>query len=205
MKRWAALGLLWAVFGSAAGTQEVTLEALFQTWASRPLLSADFTLTKSIRSLGRDFRSEGRLVFSAEQGILWRTLRPRASLTVVGPQGYAQQSGQGPIQRVAAGENRTFQKFSQVMQAVFSGDRTLLNQEFHLSFSTEVGAWRLALVPKDPTLFSVLRELRLEGRSLADLESLTLSEPSGDLVRYQFRGLTRLPSLSPEDADAFRL
>lgn len=151
-------------------------------------MTGNFTQIKTIRAVNRSLKSGGTFIFSTE-GIMWRTEKPFPSSLAVGKTSVIQTRADGSRSVIDASSNRIFMSIASTLSALFSGDSAALHEHFNVSFSPLPHGWKAELSPKDSVVASVLTSLSLSGKadgSFAVLDSIVMTEASGDTITYVF-------------------
>ncbi|MCR5725734.1 MAG: outer membrane lipoprotein carrier protein LolA [Treponema sp.] len=180
----------------------------------------NFTQTKHIATINRSIVSSGTYIIAANStasagGIVWQTKKPFASTMTVSERGILQTTASGKQTKLDAAGNATFRELSAVISSVFRGDAAMLTEHFTVFFeqTAEKNSWQAALKPKDSTLQQMISSIVMTGTSKSPAQSLhaarslitsiTMNEPSGDSIRYDFSEQRFSTSLSEEEARLF--
>ena len=147
----------------------------------------DFKQTKSLAGSPRKFTSTGRIQILPGTGIVWYTEKPYASVLVVGKDKLSQSVRGADFVRLGIADNRIYVSIAQCMDAMFSGDFTTLRGMFKAYCLIDGGKWYLKLVPQDKTVSSFMDYIVMSGSEC--MESLMISETSGDSVLYEISDL----------------
>lgn len=151
---------------------------------SHAVVYGDFKQVKSIKKLNRDFVSTGNFMISKSYGIAWNTLKPFASMLMVTSGGISQQSGNGPVKKMASQENPVFAEFSKTIQAVFSGNCQELENNFTVYFEKKGNDVVIGLIPKEATVRKVIANIVMEGS--VTLDKITITDGEGNPIVYEF-------------------
>lgn len=198
--------LLCAV--AAASAQSLNFDGVCASLAEHPNTVGNFTQEKSITSGGKQriLKSSGKFVFSL-QGIAWNTIKPFPSSLVVGMTSVIQTTPDGKETVIDASNNQVFTAISSTLVSLYSGDAAKLKQNFDIDFGTNGKSWRAVLAPKDKTVSQVMKQLSLAGTiedGSAVFDEITLTEQSGEAIKYMFTNMTYPKELSPNDKEQFR-
>ena len=85
--------------------------------------------------------------------------------------------------------NQIFTSISTTLSSMFSGNAEGLSENFNVSFSSSGNLWTAVLTPKDSVVAAVLTSLSVSGTStvsFAELDSIVMTEASGDTITYSF-------------------
>lgn len=158
------------------------LPALGCELADLAFLAADdavhyqFMQSKTVAALSRPLLSSGVLALSANQALVWQTLKPLKSTLVINSEGLQQFDRNDVL--VSEFDLPAAQALAQVLLGVLSGDTQTLEAAFTQTLSCDGDAWQLQLVPADAELAQVITGITLSGTATA--EKLTFNEARGD-------------------------
>lgn len=181
------LVLISALFMVCAATAE-TFDSVCESLSKHPNMTGDFTQVKTISAVNRNMRSSGTFIFSLE-GIMWKTEKPFPSTMVVGMTSVIQTLANGKQTVIDASSNQIFTSISTTLSAMFSGNAETLKRNFNVKFSENGGLWKALLTPMDESVAKILTSLEIGGSctaSFADLNSIVMSEATGDKITYSF-------------------
>ncbi len=167
-----------------------------ETFTGDPIV-ADYVQTRTIGRLGRSLESSGRMIVRPGYGIAWQTMKPYASLMVVGRSTMFQQVGTRMVQMDVSG-NLVYLAMAQAIESVFSGDFSQVDTVFDAFFIENDGKWVIGLVPVDETIASFVGSITITGDRT--LESVTMVETSGDSILYEFADVEMRELESDENA-----
>lgn len=195
--------LLW--YGAVSVTAQEAdpvLDDILARITGDGIVRGDFVQTKTIQRISRSLRSTGTFTISRDDGIIWNTAKPFPLIMVVGPAGMTQISAQGERTFFGAEDNPVFAHFSQAIQAVFSGNRDILFDRFHVSADTDnLPSWHIVLRPKDDTIRSIIDKIELSGDTT--LNKIVVHEPSGDVLSYVFTNHAFAAALTHDEEELF--
>ena len=211
--RVAFAAVVLVVAGTAAATADVfehplnaETEAVFEdvraALAVNAVQKGDFTQTKTIARLKRDLVSSGSYLISHDDGIVWQTKKPYQSTLIVTKRAVVQIAASGKKSVLQTGNNATFESFSAVISSVFSGGDALNARNFDIYFEGTREQWTVGVMPKDSTIAAVAMDFVLQGVA-GTLSSVTMHEPSGDSVRYDFTAVRYADTLTAEERALF--
>lgn len=167
-----------------------------ETFTGDPIV-ADYVQKRTIGRLGRSLESSGRMIVRPGYGIAWQTMKPYASLMVVGRSTMFQQVGTRMVQMDVSG-NLVYLAMAQAIESVFSGDFSQVDTVFDAFFIENDGKWVIGLVPVDETIASFVGSITITGDRT--LESVTMVETSGDSILYEFADVEMRELESDENA-----
>lgn len=202
-----ALFLLFASIALVAQTS-LTLEKVCTALAARPNTCGDFIQIKTISSNGRQLKSSGSFIISP-LGIMWKTEKPFPSSLILTEDSMIQIAANGNKSVMDGKDNQTFSNISATLSSIFSGNAEALKSNFEYKLTDAAnGTWALSLQPKDSTIASVMKEVKLSGtisenRSTASLDSLEISESSNNTIHYDFLNQKYPEELSADEKQNF--
>lgn len=164
------VSLLCLMFGvwnhpcSAADTNAV-LNAWFAAQASVRTWSADFTQTRSLRTLTQPLVTQGHISFAAPSEFRWELGRPARTIAVRnGDEMFVVYPLLKRAEHYALGENtpKQFRDTMALLQAGFPRNRQEFESQFQiLSLTQTNGDWLFSLQPKSVFARQMMPELRL--------------------------------------------
>lgn len=166
---------------ATAAQLERDLAPVAATLRSARTLRGAYTQTRRLRELPQPLVSEGRFVFARDVGIVWRTATPFASDLVITRDAIVQRDGD-TVTRLAAGRQPAVRAVASVFFAVFALDFRELETLFELHSRKTAGGWELGLKPRDAA-----RAARIVVRGRAQVDSLALLDPAGDVTEIRLR------------------
>ena len=171
--RVAALMLL-AGLGGAAGDLDQVMALLAMRLHGR----VEFIEQQFLHVLKRPLESSGELLYDAPDRLEKRTLQPKKETLVLA----------GGILTTERGERRRvldLHRYPQILpfvesiRATLAGDRAALERVFHLEFAGSVESWNLTLVPLDPELARIVKQVQIDG-SRDQLHHIEIRQADGD-------------------------
>jgi hypothetical protein len=166
-------------------------------------LRASFSEEKHIALLARPLRSTGTLYFERTRGMARLTQTPAAERVVLSTTTLRIEKG-GRVEEVPVDKSKTLRGFALILPAILRGDRASLEATFDLELDgVAKGDWSLTLLPKDPALCGLLRQVVVTGKG-AEVKALRVEEASGDTTETRLSGIARNDAVPPaEIAQAF--
>lgn len=181
-----ALGL---VLGATAPTEaSEPLSKISHLLAAHPKLCADFTQSKSLRVLTRPLVSNGRLVFLADKGILWRVRDPFPTQLLIKQDVLINWDDGGKAVRIGFDQSPVFGTLSRVFMAFFTGELTPLRDTFQINSHVNMPNWQVTLTPKDKAFAAIIAQVRADGGQFVD--TLSIREGRGDQTTITFSNMT---------------
>lgn len=181
------LAVISAFFLTVSANAE-TFDSVCKNLSERPNMTGNFSQVKTISAVGRSMKSSGTFIFSLD-GIMWKTEKPFPSAMVVGMTSVKQTLANGKETVIDASSNQIFTSISTTLNAMFSGNSEVLQNNFDVDFSFSGSDWKAVLLPKDNMVKKILQSLSISGKAAsdyADLNTIVMSEANGDSITYNF-------------------
>lgn len=181
------LAVISAFFLTVSANAE-TFDSVCKNLSERPNMTGNFSQVKTISAVGRSMKSSGTFIFSLD-GIMWKTEKPFPSTMVVGMTSVKQTLANGKETVIDASSNQIFTSISTTLNAMFSGNSQVLQNNFDVDFSFSGSDWKAVLLPKDNMVKKILQSLSISGKAAsdyADLNTIVMSEANGDSITYNF-------------------
>lgn len=174
MKFLPLLALLISPFVSA-----LSLDDLQQRFTEQPVIRAHFDQTRTIKDLPQPLRSQGQMLITRDQGLLWDQTSPFPMQLLLDDKRMAQVINGQPPQIITAENNPPMFQFNHLLRALFQADRKVLEQNFRVEFADKgEGRWTLRLTPTTTPLDKIFNTIDLAGQTY--LESIQLNDKQGD-------------------------
>ena len=182
--------LLSLVLFGQSHAQSVPLGQIFKQLSATPLVRAQFQQQKKLGSLNKTFVSNGSIVFSKQQGVLWQIQRPVQASLIVTPTRLVQKTqrtySQIDMAKTPYGSVATM--FLQLM----SGNEAALTQHFNVISVNQNGShWNMTLTPKS-NLFKKLF-VRVEAQGQRYVDSILITEQANNSTLIKFSQHTTQP------------
>ena len=176
-----------------------SLDGIRERLAQPAVLRGDFTQQKRLAGFRNPLRSSGAFVLARERGIVWRTLAPFPSTTVVTADRILSRLPDGSTRvELDAKEQPALGAVNALLFAVFAGDVAALSERFEAAPATAGDArWTLGLVPKPGALDDVFVRIELEGD--AYVRQVRIEERGGDVTEISFAALIDTPPALTDD------
>jgi outer membrane lipoprotein-sorting protein len=194
--------VLFLLAGVAHGADPSLLEGLRAQFARHALLRADFTQEKRIQGMTRPVVSEGRLLFSRDQGVLWQIERPyRAAYLLTGTH-MIEVAADGTRRAVAVADQPGLAEVSRVFRAVLGADTAALAGQFNIEATGTLARWTLRLTPRGDALKKAIPLIVLSGGEF--LERVELDEAAGDHTLIRMLRTRAGDVLTADESAAFK-
>lgn len=166
-----------------AGRAASLAEAVMAQLAAQPARATDFTEEKRLSSLAAPLVSHGRLSFVPPARLEKDTVAPRPERLVIdGDQLTIASDNQAP-RTVALDEHPALRTLADTLRAVLAGDLTTLRRLYTIEEQGSPAAWRLLLVPNQPSLRRALARVTLDGVTDGRIRQIVIQQANGDEQR----------------------
>jgi hypothetical protein len=171
---------------AAAATPLVSARAQFRGVAPGDVLRGHFTQERQIKGFEHPLVSAGDFVLAPGLGLIWRTQRPFAIVTVITPEGLTQEIDGTETTRLTAARLPFLGRLYDLLGAALAGDWQALATQFQVTRQGNAGQWDLTLVPHtgaDP-ISMPFRSITLHGGQF--LDEVRIVSLDGDSDRLVF-------------------
>lgn len=193
--------LLWVVlsWSNTAYANNPQVTQIFNQLATTPLVRAKFEQQKKIASVNKVFNSNGSIVFSKSQGVLWQIRQPVQADLVVTTQKLIQktQRTQSEVNVAQSPYGSVSTMFLQLM----AGDQAALNQHFNIvSAQYTPTQWNIVLTPKS----SIFKKLfvRVEAQGQRYVERIVITEQANNMTTIRFSQHNTQPQILSANENA---
>ena len=198
-----------ACIAPCAATSAPSLDSVCRELTVYKVTSGSFVQERTAANLKRPLRSQGTFVI-CDEGIAWKTEKPVSSLLAVSRDKIIQAAPDGRKTVIDGSGNETFKNIAGTLATVFSGDRTELEKNFYVSFSTngsspDGNGWMIRLLPKDSTIAAAMKSIVMEGTSGKEsfISSVSIEEQGGAGIRYIFSDQVHRAGLTDDEKAYF--
>ena len=179
-----------ALFSSVTYAQNTELKQVFAQLGSTPVVRANFEQQKKLASLNKTYVSKGEVLFSKNQGVLWKIQSPVQGDLVVTARKLVQKtqrtSSQIEVDKTPYGSVATM--FLQLM----SGNETALAKNFNVvSANYSPTKWNVSLTPKSG-LFKKLF-VKVDGQGQRYVDQIVIQEQANNSTTIRFSQQTAQP------------
>ena len=187
-----------------ASDKAVSLDSVCSGLTEFKVTSGSFVQSRQAPGLKRPLKSSGSFVI-CDKGIAWKTLKPISSVLAVSRDKIIQTTPDGRKNVIDGSGNQTFKNIAETLATVFSGDRSALEKNFRVSFSSDGNSWTINLVPKDSTIASAIKAIDMAGTSGYEsfIDSVSIQEKDGAYIEYSFSEQVHGNSLSNDEKAYF--
>lgn len=179
---------------AARTLSQAELEQIFYRLAQVESLRAQFSQSKRLAAVEREYRSSGSVLFERERGILWLLDAPVAAQIVVGRKKIIQQTARTRTEIALA--NSPYAGVANLLLEVMAGNQQQLERHFALVAATGSadGPWQITMAPKSAVFKQMFSQLQLQGGEL--IEQLQMTEANGSSTQIVFSELASNSPLS---------
>jgi outer membrane lipoprotein-sorting protein len=186
-RRWLAACLLgWAAGCAAAADSAVPatgawdLGQLMQGLAQVKSAHARFVERKTLSVVTTPLEFSGTLAYTAPDRLEKRTLLPKPeSMVLEGERLTLENPARNQRRIVVLGDYPVIWALVESIRSTLAGDLATLNRFYRVSLEGGPDAWRLLLVPSEPAMQKVVREIRIAGTK-SHLARVEIVETEGD-------------------------
>lgn len=194
------LYLMLCMPSHAADTQ---VSQIFKQLSATAIVRADFQQQKKLAALNKIFVSNGTVLFSKQQGVLWQIQRPVTASLIVTPQKLVQKTqrtmSQIEIDKSPYGSVATM--FLQLM----SGNEAALAKNFNVvSARYSPNQWQVTLTPKSALFKKLFVQVDAQGQRYVD--RIVMTEKANNATIISFSQHRSQPnSLTTTENELFKL
>lgn len=187
----ALLAILLALACLPGGAAEWDVADLMRSLSQVKQAKGRFVERRDLAALTAPLRSSGTLLYVAPGRLEKHTTRPAPeSLILEGERLTIEKIEGGPKRVLNLPDYPVLWAFVESIRSTLAGDLGTLNRFYRVELSGRQSQWRLVLVPIEPKMREVVREIRIEGRE-DWVGSITVLEAGGDRSTMT---ITREPS-----------
>jgi hypothetical protein len=171
---------------AAAGARPAAAQAPYRGVQQGEVLRGRFTQERQIKGFDRPLASTGDFVLAPGLGLIWRTERPFAIVTVITAAGLVQEVGGTETTRLAAARLPFLARLYDLLGGALSGDWHALGRQFEMTQHGDARQWELRLVPRagaDP-LAMPFRSITLRGGQFLDEVSIARLDDDSDRLVF---------------------
>ncbi len=174
------LGALLALACSSAAAADWGVADLMRTLAQVKQAKGRFVERRDLAALTAPLRSSGTLVYVAPGRLEKHTTKPAPeSLTLEGERLTIEKIEGGPKRVLNLPDYPVLWAFVESIRSTLAGDLGTLNRFYRVELAGRPAQWRLVLVPIEPRMREVVREIRIDG-SADWIGSISVFEAGGD-------------------------
>lgn len=206
LNRWISLffsivAVLWFVLPAHAATPQS--EQIFKQLSQTSLVRAQFEQQKKLASLNKTFVSNGQVVFSKTNGVLWQLQRPVQADLIVTPKKLVQKTAKTMSQLDVA--KSPYGSVATLFLQLMSGNQAVLDQHFSIGQSniTPQG-WLIRLMPKSTLFKKLFVQVDIQGQQYVN--QIVILEQGNNSTTINFSQQRSQPvTLSANEQALFQL
>lgn len=169
---------------SVANSESCTLENINNKLGTQAPLNY-FEQTKTIKVLSRPLHSEGFLLLSNQQSLVWQTTNPIKSTTVIDPSGLKQYNKNDQLISLPAQANNPVSHLvSSTFLEILTGDLNEMTTNFNSTTDCNSGAWNIVLTPTHKDIKQAINKIHLSGSDR--IQTLSFVEANDDQTMIKF-------------------
>lgn len=159
---------------------------LHQVAAKTKALESNFTQIKHLDVLSEDIESTGRLVYKADNNLLWEYHAPLNYLIVLN-QGKISIKDEGKVSSYDLSGNKTFEKVNEMIIGSIQGDLLLEEQDYRYEFKESSQQYLVELFPKQAKVKEFMQSIKVYfSKKDYSVQQLQMLEQSGDYTTITF-------------------
>lgn len=193
----------YAITPQQQAQQQKQLIQIFDRLSATPLLRAQFQQQKTLSSVNKSFRSNGTILFSKANGVLWQIKQPvQADLIVT--QNKVVQKTQRTMSQVDIA-NSPYSSVANLFLQLMAGDQTALSKNFDvINVSYTPSQWQLSLQPKTKLFKNLFERVDVQGNQFVN--QVLIQEKAKNTTTIKFsQQSTQVQRLTEEENALFQL
>ncbi len=199
----AALLAIAATFSTPSFAETAQVTQIFQQLSQTPVVRAHFEQQKKLASVNKTFTSNGQVLFTKNQGVLWQIQQPVKADLIVTPRKLVQKTqrtmSQLEIDKSQYGSVATM--FLQLMD----GNQAALAKNFNVVSASFNGTdWNISLTPKSSLFKKLFVKVTAQGGRYVN--RIVITEKADNMTIINFSRQSAQPqSLSANENALFQL
>lgn len=206
LNRWmnifiSVFAVLWFILPAHAVTPQS--EQIFKQLSQTSLVRAQFEQQKKLASLNKTFVSNGMVVFSKTNGVLWQLQRPVQADLIVTPKKLVQKTAKTMSQLDVS--KSPYGSVATLFLQLMSGNQAVLDQHFSIAQSriTPQG-WSIRLMPKSTLFKKLFVQVDIQGQQYVN--QIVILEQGNNSTTINFSQQRSQPvTLSANEQALFQL
>lgn len=193
--------VLWFILPAHAVTPQS--EQIFKQLSQTSLVRAQFEQQKKLASLNKTFVSNGTVVFSKTNGVLWQLQRPVQADLIVTPKKLVQKTAKTMSQLDVS--KSPYGSVATLFLQLMSGNQAVLDQHFSIAQSriTPQG-WSIRLMPKSTLFKKLFVQVDIQGQQYVN--QIVILEQGNNSTTINFSQQRSQPvTLSANEQALFQL
>ena len=169
---------------------------------AHPVVRAEFTQTRRIAALAKPLVTQGRLLVSRGEGVVWQIDQPYRSTYVLKQESMLEIAADGTRTVHSERDASAAARINQLVRALTAGDNVTLSNWFQTQTSLEGARWRIVLVPKQQQMAQYIKRVHLRGSEF--VEEVEIESNNGDQTSLAFHKHRQGP-LSADERRLFQM
>lgn len=146
-----------------------SLEQVAELLAKEKVVHGMFKMEKSSAASKKVLKSNGFFVISADNGIIWKTLKPVKGIHVMARDFSVSMTPSGKQTKMDASENPVYLQMARLTCALWTNDLATLKELADVDFKSDEKGWQMEIFPKDETVKMALEKIHVAGYCVDDL------------------------------------
>lgn len=168
---------------SAVTANNPQITQIFQQLSATPIVRAQFVQHKKLASVNKTFVSNGQILFSKSQGVVWQIKQPVQADLVVTSNKVVQKT-QRTMSQIQV-QNSPYGGVASMFLQLMAGDQSALAKNFDVvSVQYTPAQWKVSFVPKS-ALFKKLF-LRIDAQGQRYVDRLVITEKDNNSTTIKF-------------------
>jgi len=176
---------------------------IFQQFSQTPVVRAHFEQQKKLTSLNKTFSSNGQVLFSKSQGVIWQIQKPVQADLIVTPKKLLQKTQRTMSQLEI--NNSQYGSVATMFLQLMAGDETALAKNFNVvAANYKTSAWDVTLTPKSALFKKLFVKVNAQGGRYVN--RIVITEQANNMTIINFSQQTAQPqTLSASENALFQL
>lgn len=176
---------------------------IFQQLSQTPVVRAHFEQQKKLTSLNKTFSSNGQVLFSKSQGVIWQIQKPVQADLIVTPKKLLQKTQRTMSQLEI--DNSQYGSVATMFLQLMAGDETALAKNFNVvTANYTTSAWDVTLTPKSALFKKLFVKVNAQGGRYVN--RIVITEQANNMTIINFSQQTAQPqTLSASENALFQL
>jgi outer membrane lipoprotein-sorting protein len=176
---------------------------IFQQLSQTPVVRAHFEQQKKLTSLNKTFSSNGQVLFSKSQGVIWQIQKPVQADLIVTPKKLLQKTQRTMSQLEI--NNSQYGSVATMFLQLMAGDETALAKNFNVvAANYTTSAWDVTETPKSALFKKLFVKVNAQGGRYVN--RIVITEQANNMTIINFSQQTAQPqTLSASENALFQL
>lgn len=195
--------ILYLLFCMPSYAADAQVSQIFKQLSATETVRADFQQQKKLAALNKTFVSNGTVLFSKQQGVLWQIQRPVTASLIVTPQKLVQKT-QRTMSQIEI-EKSPYGSVATMFLQLMSGNEAALAKNFNVvSARYSPNQWQVTLTPKSALFKKLFVQVDAQGQRYVD--RIVMTEKANNATIISFSQHSSQPnSLTTTENELFKL